>query len=451
MSSLRSDRRPPSRLAPAALYAGSTLLAAALVAAAATGPTVGSLAVGTAALLTVVAAFGLERTGLLLLVAGYFTAPFYKGVTIGGAGGVVTATDLLVAAGFVLLLPRLLQGRVRFPAEYVVGVAIVLLFSLVASTFSDQPAESFTGLLFWMIVMLGLPVVIALWGPHGGETDLLALAFVGGQVFSLVMGFVDGNEVQGRQAGLATHPNYLAQAGMLALCLLFYLYHRYRYRSAATRLLVLAAAATCLLSILLSGSRAATVVVAVLLLMIPVVERSALAGFLTAAFGALVVALLPALTGLTGTGSSLSRLDGGVSASMSNTERSQGLDEGVTRFFESPLLGGGLVDLFEIHNNFLEVAVSIGVFGLAGYLLVMFALARPLFGSSERRRLSYATFAYLGLGATVPGLYDRSVWLVVALGAVAMALPPATSNSVRASPAAATLVTPDPPLVRRPS
>ena len=387
MSALRSDLHAPSRLAPLTLYVGSALLVAALVVVSGLDPAVGRLTLGAASLLTVVATLGIERAGLLLLIGGYFTAPFYKGVTIGGVGGVVTATDLLVAAGFALLLPRLLRGRVRFPAEYVVGVALVLLSGLLASTFSDKPVESFTGLAFWMIVMLGLPVVIALWGPHGRETDLLAAAFVAGQIFSLLMGFVDGNEVQGRQAGLATHPNYLAQAGMLAFCLLLYLYHRHRRRPAVLRLVLLAAAGACLLSIVLSGSRAATVVVAALMLMIPVVERSALAGFLTAALGALVVAGLPALTGLTGAGSSLSRLGGGVSSSMSNTERSRGLDYGVERFFDSPLLGGGLVDLFEIHNNFLEVAVSVGVFGLAGYLLVMFSLARPLFGRSERRRL----------------------------------------------------------------
>ena len=463
MTSLHTDLRAASRLAPVALYGGAALLVGLLVAASAVAPTVGALSLGAAAFVAITATIGVERVGLVLLAAGYFTAPFYKGVTLGG-GDLVTAPDVLVAAGFALLLPRLLRGQVRFPPAYVVGVALVLLSGLLASTFAEGRAESFSGVLFWMIVMVGLPVAIALWSPDGREIDLLAVAFVAGQVYSLLMGYVQGNEGQGRQAGLATHPNYLAQAGMLALCLLFYLYHRHRHRNLVVRGLMAGAAAACLVSVVTSGSRAATVVVAVLLLMIPIVERSALGGFLTAALGALLVAGLPAITGLTGAGSSLSRLGGGVSSSMSNTERTEGLDAGIERFFGSPLLGSGLVDLFDIHNNFLEVAVSVGVFGLAGYLLVMFSFGRPLFGRSEHRRLAYATWAYLGLGATVPGLYDRSVWLVVALGAVSMALPPRSETTAgsarplgpasavpvrRAVPAETMLVHP-PPARRRP-
>ncbi len=60
------------------------------------------------------------------------------------------------------------------------------------------------------------------------------------------------------------------------------------------------------------------------------------------------------------------------------------------------------MDLFDIHNNFVEVAVGIGVFGLAGYLLVLYAFAKPLFGHGEYRRLGYVVWGYIGFGATVP-------------------------------------------------
>ena len=229
MTSLRTDLNA-SRATSVLLYVGAATLVSALVAASTLGPLVTQVALGAAAFLVLVSVAGVERVGLVVLVAGYFTAPFYKGVPLGG-GGVVTVPDALVAVGFALLLPRLLKGQVRFPAEYVVGVGLVLLSGLLASTFASDRVQSFTGLAFWMIVMVGLPVVIALWRPSGREIDLLAVAFVAGQVFSLLMGYVQSNVGQGRQAGLATHPNYLAQAGMLALCLLFYLYHRHRNRS----------------------------------------------------------------------------------------------------------------------------------------------------------------------------------------------------------------------------
>ena len=130
-------------------------------------------------------------------------------------------------------------------------------------------------------------------------------------------------------------------------------------------------------------------------------------------------------------GSVFSRLAGDSSAQMSNTARSVGLQDGVARFFDHPLRGTGLIDLFFIHNNFVEVAVGIGVFGFVGYLLVLYAFVKPLFGQSEFRRLGYVICGYIGFGATTPGLYDRCVWSVVALGAVAMALP---SGAQRADP-----------------
>ena len=54
---------------------------------------------------------GAHRAGVLVLMGAYFTAPFYKGVAIGGAASLVTATDLLLFAGFALLLPELTQVR----------------------------------------------------------------------------------------------------------------------------------------------------------------------------------------------------------------------------------------------------------------------------------------------------------------------------------------------------
>ena len=421
MTSLRTNFEAPRWWALSLLYAAAMALVALLVAVSTLGPSFGLVALGAAALIGLVATAGTERLGVAAIAGGYFTAPFYKGVAF-GASAVVTATDLLLLTGFVLLLPRLVRGRLRLPPVYYAGIGLVLLAGMGGSVFSDKTGESFVNLGFWLIVMVGLPVAIALWGPSGRQVDLLAGSFVAGQCFSLVLGMVLGREAQGRQAGLSTHPNYLAQGGMLALCLLLYLAYRHASRSVLSTVLLLVAGAVCLSSVLMSGSRAGTVVVAVLLLMVPVVERSAFTGFLVAAGAALLVLVLPFLAGAAGEESVLARLGGDTSAQYSNSARSMGLEAGITRFFEHPLRGTGLVDLFEIHNNFVEVAVAIGIFGLAGYLLVLYAFARPLLGTGEHRRLSYVVWGYIGFGATVPSLYDRSVWAVVALSVVAMAM-----------------------------
>jgi hypothetical protein len=407
---------PSDRLATLQLYAAAAAVAAVLVYAATLGALLMLVAVGAAVFIVMLAYLGSERMGLLLLVAAFFTAPMYKGLAP-SPGSPVTATDLLFVAAFGLLVPQLLRGRVRLPTLYFVGVGLVFSTGLIASAFSADPPISLISLAFWMMVMVGLPVAFGLLAPSGKLVDLLAAAFVAGQIFSMFYGLARGYSEAGRHAGFSTHPNYFAQAGMLSLALLLYLGYRHRGRA---MLLILPAAALCGASVVLSGSRAATVVVAVLVMMVPVVERSAVTGFLLAALGALGLLLLPVVTGLAGEGSSIARLGGDTSAQFSNSARSLGLEEGIDRFFTHPFRGTGLIELYEIHNNFLEVAVAIGIFGLVGYLMVLYTFARPLFSLGEYRRLSYGVWAYVGFGATVPSLYDRSIWAVVALSVVAM-------------------------------
>ena len=74
---------------------------------------------------------------------------------------------------------------------------------------------------------------------------------------------------------------------MLAICLLIYLAYRHTSRSVLVTSLILVAGAVSVTSVLMSGSRAGTVVVAGLVLMVPIVERSALHGFVVAAAASL--------------------------------------------------------------------------------------------------------------------------------------------------------------------
>jgi hypothetical protein len=409
-----------SRMETALVLAGAGALAALLVFLAAQGSTIATLAaVGVAGFVCVVAVIGPEKTGVLLLMGGFFTAPFYKG-TGPSLESPVTATDALLLVGFSLLLPRILRGRLKLPVTYWVGSMLVLVAGLLSSAGSISPQESYISLMFWMIVMVGLPVAFSMYGPSLVVIDLLAGSFVLGQMFSFALGYIRGNQALGRHAGLATHPNYFAEGGMLALALLIYLAYRHFGKSVLWSAAILGAAGVVAATVHLSGSRAAIVVLAVLVLMIPFVERSAITGFVMATVVALAIIALPIIADIAGRGSAIDRLAGGGGSSQSNSARTLGLDEGVDRFFAHPIMGDGLIDLFDIHNNFLEVAVAIGVFGLAGYLLVLYSFARPIFGKGELRRLCYPVWAYIGFGATVPSLYDRSIWAVVSLSVVAM-------------------------------
>lgn len=403
-----------------AVYTGLGMLAVALVLIATRDNMIFTyVGLGAAAFVAVVSVLGPERTGVLLLMGGFFTAPFYKG-TGPSLESPVTATDALVLFGFMLLLPRLLEGRLKLPIVYWVGTMLVLFAGLISSAGSTAPRDSYIALTFWMIVMIGMPVAFALWGPSLVIVDLLAGSFVLGQIFSFLAGWAQGNVARGRHAGLATHPNYFAEGGMLALALLIYLTYRHFGRSWLWSSAILVAGAVCAATIHLSGSRAAIVVVAVLVLVIPIVERSAITGFVFAGLAALALVSLPIIADIAGRGSAIDRLAGGGGASQSDSARTLGLDEGIDRFFAHPIRGDGLIDLFDIHNNFLEVAVATGVFGLTGYLLVLYSFARPILGTGRMRRLCYPVLGYIGFGATVPSLYDRSIWTVVALSVVAM-------------------------------
>jgi hypothetical protein len=377
------------------------------------------IAIGLAALVCVLAVIGPEKTGVLVLMGGFFTAPWYKGASPSPASP-VTATDLLLFFGFALLLPRVLTGKLRLPLVYWLGALIVLLAGMVASAASVDPRESYLSLFFWMVVLIGLPVAFSMWGPSLVVIDLLASSFVVGQIFSFVLGYLKGYVAQGRHAGMATHPNFFAEGGMLALALLIYLAYRHFGKSTLWTVAIAAAVVVCGGTVYLSGSRAAIVVVAVLVLMIPVVERRALTTVVFAGAIALTIVALPLIADLAGRESAIGRLLGGGGASQSNTARTLGLDDGIDRFLANPFVGDGLVDLFDIHNNFVEVAVAIGIFGTFGYLMVLYAFARPILGRGELRRISYPVWAYIGFGATVPSLYDRSSWTCIGLSVVAM-------------------------------
>lgn len=373
--------------------------------------------IGAAAYLLMMSVLGAERTAIVTLMGAFATAPMYKGLAP-SVDSPITPTDVLFALGFLLLVPTFATRRVRLPALYLGGVAVVFVTGCIASIVSADPLRSFISLTLWMMVMGGLPITIALWQPGRRVIEILAWSYVGGHLVSIAYAFVDGPSAQDRYGGLAAHPNYFAQASLMSIALLLYLFYRHRWLW--PRLVVLGAGAACAAAILMSGSRAATVVAAVLVMMIPVVERSAITGFVYALLAALAVISLPLLVDITGEQSSLGRLAGNQNSSLSDQARSQGLDAGWDRFWAHPFTGDGLLELFDIHNNFLEVAVAIGIFGLAGYLLVLYSFARPLFGDGEHRRLCYTAWAYIGFGATIPSLYDRSIWGPVALSIVAV-------------------------------
>jgi O-antigen ligase len=255
-------------------------------------------------------------------------------------------------------------------------------------------------------------------------------------MLSTAVALVEGPDATDRYKGLTHHTNAFALAGQMSIAIVLYLIPR--YKKLWVRLLLFGIAGASILSLVLSGSRASTLVAAVLIIMIPVVERSAVSGFLLYATGALVLIALPFLAASGGKGSALTRLTGGGTAAAADASRAEGVQYGFSRFWDNPIFGTGLNQIELIHNIFLEVLDSVGVFGAAGYLCVLYTLARPLFSYHPLRRLSYMAWALIGVAAALPGLWDRTIWVPLSL-AIMCVLPAETETEKTPAPAPAAL------------
>lgn len=372
-------------------------------------PVLAIAAVAVAGYVAVLATIGSERTAVVTWMAAFATAPMYKGIA-SSPGATVTPTDVLLLLGVLLVLPGLLARRLTLPSTYLVGTILVLVAGLFASAISDAPLVSLRDVVQLTFVMVGLPVVFAWWRPSIRVVMLLLGSYVAGHVVSVGWGLATGPIAGGnRYDGLAHHPNAFGEAGLMAFAALLYLFAK--CRTVVQQSVVLGAMAISGVSVMLSGSRAATVVFAVLVLMVPVVERSAVGGFVLAMVGALGLVLLPYVLDISGEGSALTRLAGGGDASLADTARNDAISVGIDRFVAHPFTGDGFRDVELIHNVFLAMAVATGALGVIGFVLVLFALARPLFSAAPDRRLAFAVWAFIGIGAAAPGLQDRTLWV----------------------------------------
>lgn len=372
-----------------------------------------------AALLTLgLVALGGYRLGVLLLLAAFAVAPVYRGIVPSLSTG-ITPADLLLAAGILLVLPVLLHNRLQLPLIYLAGAGVVVAVGLVSAVLSDLPVQNLALLINWISMLVGLPVAFALWGPSGREITALLWSYIAGQMVSAGVALAQGPLSNDRYEGLTHHPNAFGEAGAVAFALGLYLFHRHR-GNARARSLVLLCQGISVLSIVLSGSRAALVVAAVLVMLVPIVERSAVLGFTLAVAGVLALMALSFVAPYASEGSAISRLQGNETTTGSDEIRTDSREYGIERFLDDPVLGSGLEGVDYIHDLNLAVLVAVGILGFAGYAAVMFTFARPLFGAGEHRRLSYAAWCYLGMAPTVPSLWDRTMWLPMALSVVAV-------------------------------
>lgn len=393
---------------------GAVALVLGLVLVTSTQPQLGAPAAALCLGLVALVVLGPERAGTASMVLGLFLAPMDDVRPV----GLVTFSDIFIAVGFLALLPTLLQRKAELPKLYLAGALVVLTASMLASALGPDPVSSLMVMLRLVAAAIILPTLMAWWRPHLRVLDVMAAAYVAGQLVSLGYALLDGPFVNNRYAGLSTHVNYFGQSGLLAFALCMHLFHR---TTGVLRYVVLGAAALCGWSVLLSGSRAAAIAVVLLVVLYPLLERNALTAGAVLMLGVLAVPLANWALGRVGKDSPLSRLTGDATTSYSDNSREQKLTESIDRWIANPILGDGYSNApLEAHNIYLQVAVVSGVIGLIGFLMILWGVTRPLFDIDHpARRLCYAAVGYAALGMLTNSLWDRFTWAVLMLGFVA--------------------------------
>ncbi|WP_183101199.1 O-antigen ligase family protein [Nocardioides pelophilus] len=400
-------------------------LAAGLAAAATQGLVFAAVTVVAAVYVAVLTTFGLRNTGIVAMVLAFGFAPMYRGAE-GLTGGTVPPTDVFILLGILHLLPTFLGNRLKLPPVYVIGLLLTAVLSLVSVIVTGDLFNNAFYAGQWLFFIGALPIVIAWWRPHRTIVVWLLWAYLAGHLISTAKAITEGAVFANRYDGFTHHPNAFGLGGVTSIAIVLFLLHH--HKDLRVRVLLLGVVAISLLSVSLSGSRAAIVVLAALVVLIPIVERSALMGVGLAVVGALGVLSIPFVIDASGEETALGRLAGGGTASGSDKIREAALEDGFARLWQSPILGSGFKDVEQYHNVYLEAAVAIGILGLACYLVVMFALARPLFTHHPLRRLTYIVWVFIGIAPTFPGLWDRTVWVPASLAALAM-LTPETQNA----------------------
>lgn len=401
--------------ASGATYAASGLLLLTLVLLSSAGTIAAVVSLALAIGLVALVALGPHRLGTVMMLAAAFFGPM-SSVRPVASVSVVTASDVFLLGGMMLLFPTLVRHRLRLPFTYQIGALLLVFAGMISSLLTENPVVSLRYVGQLLVAVFVLPTFLAWWKPRLTVLVGLAWAYVGGQAVSSVVALGQGGS---RAQGLTTHPNFFGLCCTLAFALGFFLL---QHSGPVLTWVVVGLDALFALGVSMSGSRAALLGLVLLSLAWVLVQRSALGGYTMAFLGVAALAVGNWALGALPEGSALTRLRGDSTATVSDSHRQSLLQSGLHQFLERPMTGNGFEQALQSHSIFLEVAVAGGLIGLIGYVLMLGALLKPLVDRANRlQALSYPVLAYALVGALSNSLWDRFIWTAAALGAVAMA------------------------------
>lgn len=373
-------------------------------------PGAGIFAIGIAAIGAIVLSVDLTRAGTAFMVLAMFLAPL-NDLRLGTSQ--VTISDLVYVLAVLILVPTIVGNRIEIPPLFLLGLAVLLTMGILASAASPISAVSGSQVGRLIVGAFALPIFFMVWRPPMSTIVRFAGAYMFGTVFSVMYGLLHGRVGSGdaRYVGYTTHPNFLGTSCLLAVALAPFMLAMVR---PGYRWMFWGASLICTYGIWISGSRAALLVLGMLVFVYPFIERSIRAGA-AVLLGVAGVLLLAGKIMQDDSNNALGRLFGNGSAEGSDNARKDLLVTAFQQFRNHPLLGNGFDGSIGAHNIYLQVAVAVGVFGLIGYLAIMWTALRPLFWTGTAHRLGYPVLAYMAIGPLTNTLWERLIWSTVGL------------------------------------
>ncbi|MGH9223247.1 MAG: O-antigen ligase family protein, partial [Acidimicrobiales bacterium] len=344
--------------------------------------------------------------------------------------GGVALTDVFLAIAAVALLARSARGQQAHPhlAGFWVGLLLIVVGGSLGTFFANDPVPSLLNLLRFAVAAAGPVLIVWAWRPDAATLRRYAWYWVAGALVSGLVGLVSSGDASGRTAGLAGHPNPLAIISSLGagLALVLAVSSASRVRWAAT-----GAFGILSLVVIKAGSRAGLLVLAVSVAVVVLRTRARRGGASHLARYAVVFVGFGALSGLLlstgaielGKHNAVSRFLGDVTTASSDSARAPLLAAGIRTIAERPLTGAGFERALEAHNIYVQIWAAAGLLGLIGLLAVSWTTVRTGLRSlaTTSETLISTGFAsgyvgYLAGGVFQNTLWDRYVWLHVALG-----------------------------------
>jgi O-antigen ligase len=343
-------------------------------------------------------------------------------------------SDVFIGAAILPILISGMRRRVRAAqlARYVMPLSLaglVVCGGLLGTFVASDQIASLGQLIRFTVSSVLVLLLFAIWSPKRRSLELVAWALLAGVSTSAALGLFI-KDAGGRAVGLANHPNHLGLTCCLGVGTALGL--ALSSNDSLKRSLAFLSLPILMFGVLASGSRSALLGSGVVVIVFLTSTRQWKVVIWGLAVG--VCLLVVVQRGILDIGeyNAVSRLLGDESSAESDIAREQLREGAFVQIRENPVIGGGFESAREAHSIYLQLWAAAGMLGLIFIVGVGIVVIKVL---AESRRtgdilcigLASSYLGYLAAGFVVNSLWDRYLWLQLALvlGLAATHGPPA--------------------------